>query len=223
MRRGLCNALCCLCRVALRCVALCCVAVIMTSDDTHAKTVELLEMHRKFGAAEGQISIVKQEKVPALSDNDAHFAMDNPFQISTKPHGHGLSLSLSLCVSLTLCVCVYEPVHDLCSLPRTDSSLPVADQATCTCCCTSRGSLRSGKRRGANGLSFSRFGSLPSASCVLCCVVALDSPSPHCQPRPSFVPFSSLCLLSFAFFFLFLSLFFLLFIRCTLKWPFHRR
>ena len=35
----------------------------MTSDDTHAKTVALLQTHENFGAAPGQITIVKQEKV----------------------------------------------------------------------------------------------------------------------------------------------------------------
>ena len=64
---------------------------IMTSDDTHAKTVALLREHNDFGAAPGQIVIMKQEKVAALVDNDAHFAMDekDPYVIETKPHGHG--------------------------------------------------------------------------------------------------------------------------------------
>jgi UDP-sugar pyrophosphorylase len=64
---------------------------IMTSDDTHARTVALLDTHANFGMAPGQITIMKQEKVAALVDNDAHFAMDekDPFVIDTKPHGHG--------------------------------------------------------------------------------------------------------------------------------------
>merc|ERR1719242_2849858 len=32
---------------------------------------------------------VAREKVPALEDNDAHFARDGLFAIQTKPHGHG--------------------------------------------------------------------------------------------------------------------------------------
>ncbi len=62
---------------------------IMTSDDTHAKTVALLAEKKNFGAAEGQVVIVKQEKVPSLVDNEARFAMESPYVIETKPHGHG--------------------------------------------------------------------------------------------------------------------------------------
>ena len=65
--------------------------VIMTSDDTHAKTVALLEGAGNFGAAEGQVTILKQEKVAALVDNDAHIATEegDAMVIDTKPHGHG--------------------------------------------------------------------------------------------------------------------------------------
>ena len=64
---------------------------IMTSGDTHAKTVDLLERFNNFGMEEGQITIVKQEKVPALIDASGRFAVDeiDPFSVSTKPHGHG--------------------------------------------------------------------------------------------------------------------------------------
>jgi UDP-sugar pyrophosphorylase len=64
---------------------------IMTSDDTHARTVALLAQHANFGAAPGQITLIKQEKVPALLDNLAHFALEegDPYTLETKPHGHG--------------------------------------------------------------------------------------------------------------------------------------
>ncbi len=64
---------------------------IMTSDDTHARTAALLAKHADFGAAPGQVVIVKQEKVAALVDNDAHIALEegDPYTIDTKPHGHG--------------------------------------------------------------------------------------------------------------------------------------
>jgi UDP-sugar pyrophosphorylase len=64
---------------------------IMTSGDTHAATVKLLKENNDFGMAEGQITVVKQEKVPSLLDNDARFALEETdnFEISTKPHGHG--------------------------------------------------------------------------------------------------------------------------------------
>jgi UDP-sugar pyrophosphorylase len=69
-----------------------CPLVIMTSDDTHSKTVRLLESNHYFGMAPGQVTILKQEKVAALVDNDAHIASaenGNPYEIDTKPHGHG--------------------------------------------------------------------------------------------------------------------------------------
>jgi hypothetical protein len=36
-----------------------------------------------------QIILMKQEKVAALLDNDAHIAMVSPYEMDTKPHGHG--------------------------------------------------------------------------------------------------------------------------------------
>ncbi|KAI3911696.1 hypothetical protein MKX01_029457 [Papaver californicum] len=50
--------------------------VIMTSDDTNARTLDLLESN---------------EKGACLDDNDARLAMDpvNKYRIGTKPHGHG--------------------------------------------------------------------------------------------------------------------------------------
>eukprot|EP00752_Nemacystus_decipiens_P003634 g3349.t1 len=65
--------------------------VIMTSDDTDAKTRELVEKEGRYGMAEGQIIIVMQDKVPALGDSSASLVLssDNPFSLETKPHGHG--------------------------------------------------------------------------------------------------------------------------------------
>lgn len=64
---------------------------IMTSDDTHAATEALLAAHDNFGMAPDQITLIKQEKVPSLIDNEAHFAQSeqDPYAIETKPHGHG--------------------------------------------------------------------------------------------------------------------------------------
>ena len=64
---------------------------IMTSDDTHARTEALLAAHANFGAAPGQVRLLKQEKVACLSDNQARLALlgSDPFQVQTKPHGHG--------------------------------------------------------------------------------------------------------------------------------------
>lgn len=65
--------------------------VIMTSDDTHDRTAALLAEHAAFGAAPGQVRLLKQEKVACLADNDASLAVHtaDPFQVQTKPHGHG--------------------------------------------------------------------------------------------------------------------------------------
>jgi UDP-sugar pyrophosphorylase len=49
--------------------------VIMTSEDTHARTVELLEANNYFGMNKDKITILNQEKVPAMVDNEAHFGL----------------------------------------------------------------------------------------------------------------------------------------------------
>jgi UDP-sugar pyrophosphorylase len=61
---------------------------IMTSDDTHALTLELLKENNNFGLPEGQITIMKQNKVPAMIDATGKFSGKNGV-IDTKPHGHG--------------------------------------------------------------------------------------------------------------------------------------
>ncbi|CAI9115534.1 OLC1v1016456C6 [Oldenlandia corymbosa var. corymbosa] len=65
--------------------------VIMTSDDTHSRTVDLLESNSYFGMKPTQVKLLKQEKVACLIDNDAHLALEpnNKYRIQTKPHGHG--------------------------------------------------------------------------------------------------------------------------------------
>lgn len=65
--------------------------VIMTSDDTHARTVQLLESNSYFGMEPTQVKLLKQEKVACLDDNDARLAVDphKKYRIQTKPHGHG--------------------------------------------------------------------------------------------------------------------------------------
>ncbi|WOL19775.1 UDP-sugar pyrophosphorylase [Canna indica] len=65
--------------------------VIMTSDDTHAPTLKLLESNNYFGMKSTQVTLLKQEKVACLADNDARLALDpnDKYKIQTKPHGHG--------------------------------------------------------------------------------------------------------------------------------------
>lgn len=60
---------------------------IMTSDDTLKSTEEILNKNNNFGLKE--VIIVKQEKVPALLNNDCHISINNNMTIDTKPHGHG--------------------------------------------------------------------------------------------------------------------------------------
>ncbi|XP_066376441.1 UDP-sugar pyrophosphorylase-like [Miscanthus floridulus] len=65
--------------------------VIMTSDDTNALTIKLLETNSYFGMEPSQVKLLKQEKVACLADNDAWLALDpsDKYKIQTKPHGHG--------------------------------------------------------------------------------------------------------------------------------------
>jgi len=62
----------------------------MVSNDTHDRTMALLEKHNYFGIEKDQIDIIKQENVPALIDNSAKIAFDKEkVKVITKPHGHG--------------------------------------------------------------------------------------------------------------------------------------
>jgi UDP-sugar pyrophosphorylase len=65
---------------------------IMVSNDTKEPTLQLLKENKCFGLKRRQIYMVQQgDGVPALIDNEAHFALDpnNPYKVVTKPHGHG--------------------------------------------------------------------------------------------------------------------------------------
>jgi UDP-sugar pyrophosphorylase len=64
---------------------------IMTSDDTDSGTRRLLADNGYFGMREGQIALLKQERVAAIADPTPRLALssDDPFSLVTKPHGHG--------------------------------------------------------------------------------------------------------------------------------------
>jgi len=63
---------------------------IMTSGDTNEGTIAFLKEHSNFGMKENQISLLKQDKLPAILDNDCHLALrTDKFLLQTKPHGHG--------------------------------------------------------------------------------------------------------------------------------------
>ena len=63
--------------------------IIMTSDDTNAKTVAALEANHWFGLKKEQVHILKQELVPAIADNDGRLALAEKYKLVLKPHGHG--------------------------------------------------------------------------------------------------------------------------------------
>jgi|EP00945_MAST-04E_sp_MAST-4E-sp1_P008066 UDP-sugar pyrophosphorylase len=65
--------------------------VMMTSGDTHDRTVELLETNGYFGMEKGQITLLKQEKVASIENDAGAIARsaDDIYSIQTKPHGHG--------------------------------------------------------------------------------------------------------------------------------------
>jgi UDP-sugar pyrophosphorylase len=64
---------------------------IMTSGDTDGPTRELLAANHNFGLDDDQITIICQDKVPALKDINAGLALeeDDRWSVQTKPHGHG--------------------------------------------------------------------------------------------------------------------------------------
>jgi UDP-sugar pyrophosphorylase len=63
----------------------------MVSNDTKQPTMKLLKENKCYGLKRRQIYIVQQgDGVPALTDNDAHFALsEDGYSVVTKPHGHG--------------------------------------------------------------------------------------------------------------------------------------
>lgn len=61
--------------------------LIMTSDDTHVKTLEFLKTFDYSDYVD--IQIEKQDKVPAMSDLEATLDINDKWEIQTKPHGHG--------------------------------------------------------------------------------------------------------------------------------------
>ena len=63
---------------------------IMTSDDTHDQKISLLKEQNNFGMRTNQIIKVKQDKIPAIADNECHLSLkEDKFLLEIKPHGHG--------------------------------------------------------------------------------------------------------------------------------------
>ncbi len=63
--------------------------VIMTSRDTQDGTLATLEKNEWFGLSRDQVTIVRQELVPAVCDLEARIALEKPYELILKPHGHG--------------------------------------------------------------------------------------------------------------------------------------
>lgn len=63
--------------------------IIMTSRDTDEGTRASLAANNHFGLDVGQITILRQELVPALSDMEASLALEEKYELLLKPHGHG--------------------------------------------------------------------------------------------------------------------------------------
>lgn len=61
---------------------------IMTSADTHERTLTFLEANDYFGLNKIQVSMLLQDKVPALLNNEADIAVEDG-AVVMKPHGHG--------------------------------------------------------------------------------------------------------------------------------------
>jgi UDP-sugar pyrophosphorylase len=63
--------------------------IIMVSQDTGPKTLETLENNNYFGLQKEQVHVLKQELVPAISDNHGSMALKTKYELILKPHGHG--------------------------------------------------------------------------------------------------------------------------------------
>jgi UDP-sugar pyrophosphorylase len=59
---------------------------IMVSDDTMSATEALMRANGNFGL---DVTLMKQEKVPAISDSNARLAKESKYVLESKPHGHG--------------------------------------------------------------------------------------------------------------------------------------
>lgn len=110
--------------------------VIMTSDDTDPMTRKLLEETNNFGFDEGQVIIVKQDKVAALSNGNAGLSMKSRWVVETKPH-----------VSLN-CLVIDVRVMNLCSRFSLMLSICKRVTETCTTYYTAKDWLISGTMRG---------------------------------------------------------------------------
>ena len=64
---------------------------IMTSHETHAPTLQMLQSSHYYGLSPSQVTLLQQQNVGALADASGALAQpaDDPYRVLTKPHGHG--------------------------------------------------------------------------------------------------------------------------------------
>jgi UDP-N-acetylglucosamine/UDP-N-acetylgalactosamine diphosphorylase len=67
--------------------------LVMTSDATHAETVEYFEANHRFGLPPGDVSFFRQGTMPALDLASGKLLMEKPGRLFTSPNGHGGTLT----------------------------------------------------------------------------------------------------------------------------------
>jgi UDP-N-acetylglucosamine/UDP-N-acetylgalactosamine diphosphorylase len=67
--------------------------LVMTSDATHAETVEYFEQNHRFGLPPGDVAFFRQGTMPALDLTTGKLLMEKPGRLFTSPNGHGGTLT----------------------------------------------------------------------------------------------------------------------------------
>ncbi len=62
---------------------------IMTSDATHAETVEFFEQHQFFGLPKSDVYFFQQGNMPAVDAETGHLLLSDAGQLAMSPDGHG--------------------------------------------------------------------------------------------------------------------------------------
>jgi UDP-N-acetylglucosamine/UDP-N-acetylgalactosamine diphosphorylase len=67
--------------------------LVMTSDATHAETVDYFEQNRRFGLATGDVAFFRQGTMPALDLSTGKLLMEKRGRLFVSPNGHGGTLT----------------------------------------------------------------------------------------------------------------------------------
>ena len=62
---------------------------IMTSDATHAETVDFFEQHQNFGLSAGELYFFKQGNMPAVDAESGRLLLADKHRLCLSPNGHG--------------------------------------------------------------------------------------------------------------------------------------